>query len=222
MTEDLKQVSLKEFLKIVEPKHEYRNLTDYIRLYMVKDNSEYFNRCFVLTHKDYETNIKTGIKNETITNMITISYWCELPFFRFSIDYDKSNLLGKKEVVILNLHSNNGENFISFLKLFELTKSDDIWFNYYLVNNSQNNEKTGLWKDTLVSYCRKYPKNGNKDAEITYRVSIDNEYFPGTMCALSSGYYSTTTKELFEQFNLKSNHSDNCVQIKEQSVIIEA
>jgi hypothetical protein len=90
------------------------------------------------------------------------------------------------------------------------------------VNNSQNNEKTGLYTDTLIAYCRKYPKNGNKDARTTYRVHIDNQYIPGTMCTLTGGYHDLTVKSVLENFGIDSIKTviENSVQKKEQSAII--
>ena len=210
MSEDgLKGISLKEFNRLIAPVNEYGN-NDYIRLYAVKDNSQYFNRLFALTHHEYTTQIKevTGKKSEL---KHSVSYWIELPINRFNISCDKEGFLNKKEIVIFNLHRGNFYNVATLLKMFELTKSDDFNVEYYATNNSTNNEKLGLWADTLILTLRKYPKNGIKDAITGHKVYCDNEYVPDTMCSLTGGYHNQSAKEFFEQFGIKSIYSDNVI-----------
>lgn len=212
MSEDeLKGISLKEFNRIITPVNEYGN-NDYIRLYAVKDNSKYFNRLFALTHHEYKTQIKeiTGNKSE-LTHRV--SYWVELPLNKFYMHEKSDSLLNQKEVIVFNIHGGNAYNVQTLLKMFELTKSDDLNVEYYSQNNSNNNTKLGLWNDTISLSLRKYPKNGNKDAVVTHRVYCDNEYIPGTMCSLTGSYHSISTKELFEQFGINSIYGVHTVSV---------
>lgn len=200
--ESIKQVSLKEFIKIVSPEHEFRNISTYIRVYVLKDGSEYFNRCILYTTKDYETEFKDAT-GEKIKKNHEVPYITDIQLYRCVISNDKNDFYRNQECIIFNLHSSKCDNFITLLKVFELTHSDDIKLEYYPVNNSQNNEKTGLYNDTLITYCRKYPTNGNKDAKTTFRVYVDNEYIPGTLCMLA-GNHHMSTKDVLESLNVES------------------
>ena len=209
--DELKGITLKEFNRIITPVNTYGN-NDYVRLYAMRDNSEYFNRLFALTHHEYKTQIKevTGNKSE-LTHKV--SYWTEIPLNHIAINDITGGVLRSKEIIVFNLHGGNAYNIQTLLKMFELTKSDDINVEYYTTNNSNNNTKTGLWADTLILSLRKYPKNGNKDAVVTHRVYCDNEYIPGTMCSLTGGYHSITTKDLLEHFGINSIYGVHTVSV---------
>jgi len=169
-----KKVSLKKFLKLSEA---YDHYDRYIRLYCFADDDGK-RRLIVLTHQ--EVKIKNPVdKNDDLK--MTVSYFCEVPTRYLNVhDSNGGERLptsyGKRPLKVFHLHYTDGWNFLSALKLFDVTKAESLGIEYYPNNNSTNNEKKGLYQESLrIAILRPAKHNDSGDRE-TYKVNIDNQF----------------------------------------------
>jgi hypothetical protein len=166
-----KKVSLKRFLALSE---KYDHYDRYIRLYYFEDENK-VRRLIALTHQEHHVKNPVDKDNDI---RITVSYFCEIPIAHLSvhdsnIDGKKQSHFGERPLKLFHLHHDDAWNFISVLKLLDVTKADKMVIDYYPHNNSTNNLEKGLFQESMKFCLLKATKKGSVE---TYRVSVNNQF----------------------------------------------
>lgn len=166
-----KKVSLKRFLALSE---KYENYDRYIRLYYFEDELNNY-RCIALTHQEHH--VKNPVDKENDIRVM-VSYFCEVPICHLSIhdsniDGQERTSYGKRPLKVFHLHYPDAWNFISALKLFDVTKATNMVIDYYPHNNSNNNIKKGMFQETMRFCLQKVV--GRRSIE-TYKINVDNQF----------------------------------------------
>ena len=161
------RVSLKKFLLLSE---KYDHYDRYVRLYSF-DDSDGVRRLLVLTHQEIAAKNPADKHNDLKT---TVSYFCEVPISHLSVhphSPDSQNY-GKRPLKVFHLHYHDAWNFLSCLKLFDVTKGDKLQIDYYPDNNSTNNEVKKLFQETISFVILKTTRKGDRE---TYHINVDNQ-----------------------------------------------
>jgi hypothetical protein len=173
------RVSLKKFLSLSE---KYDHYDRYIRLYSFND-VDGVRRLLVLTHQEIAAKNPADKNNDLKT---TVSFFCEVPISHLSVHLHSpdSSDYSKRPLKVFHLHYHDSWNFLSCLKLFDVTKADKMQIEYYPDNNSTNNERKGLFQETITFILLKATKRGNRE---TYKVSVDNQFVEDTTRLIDRG-----------------------------------
>jgi hypothetical protein len=137
----------------------------------------------VLTHQEITVPNPADKHNSLKT---TVSYFCEVPISHLSVHNHSpdSSDYGKRPLKVFHLHYHDSWNFLSCLKLFDITKADKMQIEYYPDNNSTNNERKGLFQETITFILLKATKKGDRE---TYKVSVDNQFVEDTTRLIDRG-----------------------------------
>ena len=173
------RVSLKKFLALSE---KYDHYDRYIRLYYFND-AEDKRRLLVLTHQEITTKNPADKHNDLKT---TVSYFCEVPISHLSIhtNFSGGESYSKRLLKVFHFHYSDAWNILSFLKLFDVTNGNKVQIDYYPNNNSTNNEKKGLYQETIKFTILKDTKKGSRE---TYKVGVNNQFVENTTRMIDRG-----------------------------------
>ena len=179
-----KKVSLKKFLKLSEA---YDHYDRYIRLYCFADDDGK-RRLIVLTHQEIAIKNPVDTKNDL---KMTVSYFCEVPTRYLNVHDSKGGerlptSYGKRPLKVFHLHYHDAWNFLSCLKLFDVTKGDKLQIDYYPDNNSTNNEVKKLFQETISFIILKTTRKGDRK---TYHINVDNQFVEDTTRLIDHSYW---------------------------------